>query len=199
MDILIATNNAHKAEELAAILGQIDGVKILTLRDIPEQLPEPVEDGATLEENAYIKAREIHTATGLPVVADDTGLEVAALGGAPGVFSARYAGEDATYADNCHKLLESLKSAADRSARFRTVICYVDAQRTLFAEGSADGVIISEMRGEKGFGYDPLFVPAGQEKTFAEMSPEEKNRISHRARALAGLRDVLSPYLADAE
>ena len=199
MDILIATNNAHKAEELAAILGQIDGVNIVTLRDIPERLPEPVEDGATLEENAYIKAREIHIATGLPVVADDTGLEVAALGGAPGVLSARYAGEDATYADNCRKLLESLEGAGDRSARFRTVICYVDAQRTLFAEGSVDGTILPEMRGEGGFGYDPLFVPAGQKRTFAEISPEEKNRISHRARALAGLGDVLSPYLADAE
>lgn len=199
MDILIATNNAHKAEELAAILGQIDGVSIVTLRDIPERLPEPVEDGATLEENAYIKAREIHTATGLPVVADDTGLEVAALGGAPGVLSARYAGEDASYADNCRKLVESLEGAADRSARFRTVICYVDAQRTLFAEGSVDGTILPQMRGEGGFGYDPLFVPAGQKRTFAEMSPEEKNRISHRARALAGLGDVLSPYLADAE
>ncbi len=198
MDILIATNNAHKAEELAAILGRIEGVNIITLRDIPERLPEPVEDGATLEENAYIKAREIHTATGLAVVADDTGLEVAALGGAPGVRSARYAGEDATYADNCRKLLEALEGSADRSARFRTVICYVDAQRTLFAEGEADGTILPQMRGEGGFGYDPLFVPAGQERTFAEMSPEEKNRISHRARALAGLRDVLSPYLADA-
>ncbi len=198
MNILLATNNAHKVAELTAILGRLEGVRILTLRDIADVIPEPVEDGETLEANAYIKAQEIHAATGLPVIADDTGLETAALGGAPGVMSARYAGEGASYGDNCRKLLEALEGAGDRSARFRTVICYADASRTLFAEGEVEGTILAGMRGEEGFGYDPLFVPAGEQRTFAEMSLEQKNRISHRALALERLRDVLAPYLADA-
>jgi len=197
MTILLATNNPHKAEELAAILAGSDGLRVLTLRELDRTVPEPVEDGASLEANAYIKAHEIHTATGLPVIADDTGLEVAALGGAPGIISARYAGEDASYADNCRRLLAELEGAGDRSARFRTVICYVDQYRTLFAEGSVDGEIMRQARGEGGFGYDPLFLPAGSERTFAEMSAAEKNRISHRGRALVQLRGTLAPYLAE--
>lgn len=198
MQILLATNNPHKSVELAAILGGIEGIGVLTLSDIPTVIPEPIEDGDTLEANAYIKAREIFNATGIPTVADDTGLEVAALGGAPGVFSARYAGEDATYAGNCAKLLGELEGVdgAARTARFRTVICYTDSFRTLFAEGSLDGEIVPEPRGEGGFGYDPLFRPEGEQRTFAEMSAAEKNRISHRARALAALRETLAPYLA---
>jgi XTP/dITP diphosphohydrolase len=199
MRILLATNNPHKAEELGAILSGLDGVEILTLKDLPFAIPEPVEDGDTLEANAYIKAREIFAAAGIPTVADDTGLEVDILNGAPGVFSARYAGESATYADNCDKLLGAMAGApeAERTARFRTVICYVDPLRTLFAEGSVDGTIIDAKRGDAGFGYDPLFRPGGDERTFAEMKPEEKNRISHRARALAALRQTLSLYLAE--
>jgi XTP/dITP diphosphohydrolase len=197
MDILLATNNRHKAEEMAALLAGIEGVNIVTLGELPEKVSEPVEDGETLEANAYIKAREVFVATGIPTIADDTGLEVAALDGGPGVYSARYAGDGATYADNCRKLQLEIAGAADRSARFRTVVCYTDQYRTLFAEGSVEGVIVEEPRGNAGFGYDPLFAPAGGNATFAEMSPEEKNSISHRARALAALRDLLTTYITD--
>lgn len=195
MKILLATNNAHKAEEIRAVLSELNGIEILKPSDLSEPIPEPEEDGETLEENAFIKAREIHEATGLPVIADDTGLEVAALNGAPGVFSARYAGPDATYADNCRKLLSALKGVDDRSARFRTVICYVDSRRTLFAEGSVEGTITREEQGEGGFGYDPVFRPEGHDATFARMTPEEKNLISHRGNALRHFRDVIAPYL----
>ena len=199
MRILLATNNPHKAEELASILGASGELTVLTLRDLPEVPPEPVEDGQTLEANAYIKAREIFEATGIPTVADDTGLEVLGLDGAPGVFSARYAGESATYADNCAKLQAELaaRAGADRTARFRTVICYVDPFRTLFAEGSVEGEIVEAPRGDGGFGYDPLFRPYGGDRTFAEMSPAEKNRISHRAQALAAFEESLRPYLGE--
>jgi XTP/dITP diphosphohydrolase len=195
MNILIATGNPHKGAEIAAILSGIEGLKVLTLADLPEAPAEPVEDGTTLEENAYIKAREIFEATGIPTLADDTGLEVPALEGAPGVYSARYAGENATYDDNCNRLLSELASKPDREARFRTVICYVDHYRTLFAEGIIDGEITTERRGSSGFGYDPLFLPKGSRLTFAEISPEEKNRSSHRARALSAMAERLKPYL----
>ena len=199
MTILIATNNPHKSDEIVAMLAEFPGVRVLTLRDLAEQPPEPVEDGATLEENAYIKAREIHDATGLPTLADDTGLEVDALGGAPGVYSARYAGEGATYADNCAKLVAELEGKENRRARFRTVMCFVDGARTLFAEGSVEGHIVPVGRGAGGFGYDPIFVPEGSPKTFAEMESAEKNAISHRGRALVAMRAVFEPYLTEAE
>lgn len=199
MKILIATSNRHKSEEIAAILAGFDGLSVLTLSDLAADPPQPVEDGATLEENAYIKAREIHDATGLPTLADDTGLEVEALDGKPGVYSARYAGEAATYADNCAKLVSELTSrgATNFAARFRTVMCFVDGARTLFAEGIVSGRIVLKPRGSAGFGYDPLFVPDGETRTFAEMTSEEKNRISHRARALAQLRDTMQKYLVE--
>ena len=200
MQILIASNNPHKSEEIAAILSGFPGIDILTLRDLAAPPPEPVEDGATLEENAYIKAREVYDATGMPTLADDTGLEVDALGGEPGVHSARYAGAAATYADNCAKLLGELGSrdSAERRARFRTVMCFVDGDRTLFAEGMVEGSIIASPRGDGGFGYDPLFVPDGETRTFAEMPASEKHAISHRGRALAHLREVIAPYLTEA-
>lgn len=207
MQILIASNNPHKSEEIAAILSGLPGIEILTLRDLAAAPPEPIEDGATLEENAYIKAREIHDATGLPTLADDTGLEVDALDGEPGVHSARYAGPSASYADNCARLLSELEAReralesrddVSRNARFRTVICFVDGARTLFAEGSVEGTIITEPRGDSGFGYDPLFVPTGGERTFAEMPAAEKHAISHRGRAIAHLREVIAPYLTEA-
>lgn len=197
MNILIATGNPHKGAEIAAILSAISNTTILTLADLPEALPEPIEDGATLEENAYIKAREIFEATGIPTLADDTGLEVEALNGAPGVYSARYAGEDATYDDNCNRLLAELGESSAREARFRTVICYVDQFRTLFSEGVVEGEITMERRGDGGFGYDPLFLPAGSDLTYAELSPDEKNRSSHRARALAAMAERLTPYLKE--
>lgn len=196
MEILLATNNPHKAEEIRAILSGIDGLKIITPSELDEPIPDPVEDGLTLEENAWIKAHEIHQATGLAVVADDTGLEVTALNGAPGVFSARYAGPDATYQDNCDALLSALSATdvKDRDARFRTVICFTDGMRVLFAEGVVNGAITTEPRGDSGFGYDPLFQPEGSDRTFAEMDSAEKNGISHRGRALKHLRDILADY-----
>lgn len=199
MTILLATNNPHKADELGAILAQSGGVTVLTLRDLPAGIPEPIEDGETLEANAYIKAAEIFQATGIPTIADDTGLEVEALGGAPGVYSARYAGPDATYADNCQKLLNSLAEQPNRHAKFRTVLCFTDGLRTLFAEGSVGGVILRQARGNAGFGYDPIFLPEGHNLTFAEMAPEQKNSISHRGRALVALRAAIAPILAEAE
>ncbi len=197
MNILLATNNQHKAEEIQAILADLEEIQIIRPSDLATPIPEPEEDGRTLEDNAWIKAHEIHQATGLPVIADDTGLEVAALDGAPGVFSARYAGPDATYQDNCKALLSALdrSNSTDRSAIFRTVICYVDDVRVLFAEGSVQGEITTASRGESGFGYDPLFQPEGSNQTFAEMSAAEKNAISHRARALNNLREILAGYL----
>ncbi len=199
MRLLLATNNPHKAAELAAIFSDMEGIRAVTLADLSEVPPEPEEDGDTLEANAYIKAFETFTATGIPTVADDTGLEVAALDGAPGVYSARWAGPGATYADNCARLLQELagRDAAERRARFRTVICYVDGLRTLFAEGSVEGEIVAAPRGDAGFGYDPLFRPLESERTFAEMEAAEKNRISHRARAVAAMRGVLAPYIEE--
>lgn len=199
MTILLATNNLHKAEELSAILTESGKVTVLTLRDLPIAIPEPIEDGETLEANAYIKAVEIFQATGIPTIADDTGLEVAALDGAPGVYSARYAGPDATYSDNCQKLLNALAGQENRQAKFRTVLCYTDGFRTLFAEGMVDGVILHEARGHDGFGYDPIFLPGGHHLTFAEMSPDQKNSISHRGRALVALQATLAPMFAEAE
>ena len=199
MKILLATNNAHKAEEIRAILSGFPELEICTLSEVGLEIPEPEEDGRTLEENAYIKAREIHDSAGLAVIADDTGLEVASLNGAPGVISARYAGENATYEDNCTALLAALANAgsSSRSARFRTVICYVDDLRTLFSEGVVDGVITAEPRGGKGFGYDPIFQPDGFDTTFAQMTSGEKNAISHRGHALRNFNDVFGPYVSD--
>ena len=197
MTILLASNNQHKAEEIKAILSDLQGLSIIKLSDLEQNIPEPIEDGATLEANAWIKAKEIHDATGLPVIADDTGLEIHALDGAPGVYSARYAGENATYDDNCNALLHALKGESNRTARFRTVICYVDTYRTLFAEGEVNGIIAKEKHGTEGFGYDPLFRPDGSKKTFAEMSQEEKNLISHRGRALRNAYTMLAPYISD--
>lgn len=197
MRILLATNNPHKAEEIAAILGDLGPLNLLRLDDLGFPLSEPVEDGLTLEANAFIKARVTFEATAIPTIADDTGLEVAALDGAPGVFSARWAGESATYADNCARLLAELEGRSDRAARFRAVLCYTDEYRTLFAEGIVEGRIVEAPRGDAGFGYDPLFEPDGAGLTFAEMSPDEKNRISHRGRALQQLRAALTAVFGE--
>ncbi len=198
MTILIGTNNRHKAEEMAAILQSSisDQVRILRPEEIPSFPVDIAETGTTLEENAYIKAAEIFEATGIPCIADDTGLEVDALGGRPGVYSARYAGDNADFASNRALLLDELQSThgSSRTARFRTVVCYRDSMRTLFAEGVCEGVITTEEQGDLGFGYDAIFRPTGSDRTFAEMDPEEKNSISHRSRALAGFAAVLAAY-----
>lgn len=181
---MAATANRHKLVEIAAILGS--AVELLPR---PADLGEVVEDGDTLEANARLKAIAVCGHTGQPAVADDTGLEVAALEGAPGVKSARYAGEHADDADNRARLLDELEGAADRSARFRTmaIVAFPNGDE-LLAEGVTTGTIAAAPRGDGGFGYDPVFVPDGGDgRTFAEMSPDEKNAVSHRGRAFRAL------------
>ena len=186
---VLATANPDKAEEIRAILGP--GVELLPR---PESVGEVEETGDTLEENARLKAAALADATGFPAIADDTGLEVDALDGRPGVYSARFAGEDATYADNVAKLLSEMEHMTRRTARFRTVAAVVWPDgRELLAEGEVTGHIATTARGHAGFGYDPLFVPDGDERTFAEMAPDEKHRLSHRGRAFRALAALLPP------
>ncbi len=182
--LVAATANPHKLTEIEAILGS--AVELLPR---PADLGEVIEDGDTLEANARLKAAAVCAHTGKAAVADDTGLEVAALAGAPGVRSARFAGEHANDADNRARLLDELEGAADRSARFRTVAVVVFPDgRELLAEGMMSGVIAAAPHGDGGFGYDPVFVPDGGDgRTFAEMSPDEKNAVSHRGRAFRSL------------
>ena len=165
-----------------------------TLLPRPADVEDVVEDADTLEGNARLKARAIAAATGMPAVADDTGLEVAALGGRPGVFTARYAGEHATYADNRARLLAELDGVEDRRARFRTVAAVVWPDgREVLAEGVSDGTIASSERGGRGFGYDAVFVPSdGDGLTFAEMGEDAKHAVSHRGRAFRALLDELA-------
>lgn len=194
MKLVIATRNAHKLEEIQAIF-DFTNLEVLSAFDFPE-IPDVIEDGETLEENAAKKATEIAAATGCWTLADDSGLEVDALDGAPGVYSARYAGEHGSYADNNVKLLRELADKEDRSARFRTVIALSDPEGNVkLVSGECVGVIIEEGRGANGFGYDPLFVPNGYSETFAELSSEVKNRISHRANALRKAHEAWSELL----
>lgn len=188
MKIIFATNNAHKLSEVQAVLG--DAFTLVTPRDcgITEEIPEEQE---TLEGNASQKARYIYDRTGLDCFADDTGLEVAALGGAPGVHSARYATDGHDFAANNRLLLRNLEGVTDRRARFRTVISLIlNGEEHLF-EGVVEGRIIDRETGCEGFGYDPLFRPDGCGKTFAEMSAGEKNAVSHRGRAVRKLAEYL--------
>jgi XTP/dITP diphosphohydrolase len=192
--LLVSTRNPGKLAEIKAIFA-LPGLDLCSPLDVPG-LPEVEEDGTTLEANAIKKATSLARVSGLWTLADDTGLEVDALDGAPGVWSARYAGEDGNAVLNCIKLLAELTDIADRSARFRTVIALADpAGACRCVEGSCYGVIMDEARGEAGFGYDPLFVPQGYTETFAEMDAAEKNRISHRGRALAAARDAWGELL----
>jgi XTP/dITP diphosphohydrolase len=192
MDLLLATRNAHKARELRELLGAD-----FQLRDLSAfpNIALAEETGNTFAENAALKAiaasqdRQLQHAL---VIADDSGLEVDALGGAPGIYSARYAGENASDAANIDKLLGQLRSDSNRSARFRCVIAVACAGKLLtIVEGAVEGTIVDPPRGNAGFGYDPVFQPVGFDKTFAEMPPELKNRISHRAKAAAALREKL--------
>ena len=197
-EIVLATRNQHKGAELAALLGGLE-VRIRTLADFPTA-PEVKEDGVTCEANAIKKATEVARATGLTAVADDTGLEVDALGGRPGVYAARYAGEQATYDDNCHKLLQELAGVpqAKRTARFLTVAAIASPGGEVhIAQGTLDGLITEESRGERGFGYDPVFFVPEIGKTLAELAPEEKNRVSHRARAFVKMREILEALSSD--
>lgn len=182
--IVFATNNRHKLREIREILGDTVDVRGLDEIGCHEEIPETAE---TLEGNAEIKARFVAERFGCDCFADDTGLEVEALGGAPGVYSARYAGEGCVPADNVAKLLDAMAGRTDRRARFRTVIALLrDGRLTLF-EGIVNGAIATHPAGSDGFGYDPVFVPEGDTRTFAEMTHEEKNAISHRGRAMAKL------------
>jgi XTP/dITP diphosphohydrolase len=193
---VLASANRDKAAEIAAILGSVPGV---TLVPRPDDVPEVEETGETLEDNARLKAVALATATGMPAVADDTGLEVEALDGAPGVFSARFAGEGATYADNVAMLVSELDRVGavmpkTRRARFRSVafMAWPDGSE-LWVEGEVSGVITPAPRGEGGFGYDPLFAPDGFDgRTFAEMTPDEKHSVSHRGRAFRALAERLT-------
>ena len=191
MKIVLATHNHDKEIELQHSLQGL-GVEICSLSEYPD-IGDIEETGTTLLENSLLKARTVYDRTGLPAIADDTGLEVDALDGAPGVYSARFAGADATYEDNLNKLLFSMEEVSEerRSARFRTVISFVDGNQELWTEGHIDGKIIDFPRGNSGFGYDPVFYIPQLEKTFAELSTEEKNKISHRGLALQKLRKIL--------
>ncbi len=180
MKLIFATNNQHKVDEIRAVTGK--KFELLTLQEagIDIDIPEPYD---TLEANATEKSATIYRMTGINCFSEDTGLEVAALNGEPGVKSARYAGDNRSFDKNIEKLLSNLADKNDRSARFRTIISLIiDGQETLF-EGVCKGRIIDEKRGHQGFGYDPVFIPLGSDKTFAEMSMEEKTRFSHRAKA----------------
>jgi XTP/dITP diphosphohydrolase len=190
MRIVLATGNLGKAAEIEVLLADVVGLQLLPR---PAGVPEPVEDGATLIDNARIKAKALVAATGEAAVADDTGLEVDALGGAPGVHTARYAGPDATYDDNIVKLLDELGDAEDRGATWHTVafIARPDGTET-WAEGTCRGVITRVRRGAAGFGYDPIFVPDdGDGRTYAELSVDEKNVVSHRGRAFRALAALI--------
>jgi XTP/dITP diphosphohydrolase len=196
LDLVVASANPDKAAEISDILGPVPGLRLYPR---PPAVPDVKETGATLVDNARLKAAALVAATGMAAVADDTGLEVDALGGAPGVYSARFSGEHATYADNVAKLLSELERVAAlsperRTATFRTVafVAYPDGGEE-WAEGKVDGVIAAAPAGDAGFGYDPVFAPVGfGGRTFAQMSPAEKHAISHRGRAFRALADLLS-------
>ena len=185
MKLIFATNNAHKLEEVKTLLFPFE-IRILSLKDkgINTEIPEDYE---TLEENAIQKARFIYEKTGENTLADDTGLEVAALNGAPGVYSARYAGTNGNAEANIQKLLSEMEGIPDRSARFRTVIALILNGKEYTFEGTVKGHITAFPKGSQGFGYDPVFIPEGYTQTFAEMPLSEKNNISHRANALRKL------------
>ena len=187
--LVFATNNAHKLEEIRAILG--NSIEILSLADIHCHADIP-ETADTLEGNARQKSRYVYEHYGLDCFADDTGLEVESLGGAPGVYSARYAdGQGHDSQANMNKLLKEMEEKNDRKAQFRTIISLIEKGEERQFEGIVKGQITREKRGESGFGYEPIFQPDGYETTFAELGSDIKNRISHRARAVAALCDYL--------
>ena len=200
MKIVAATNNKHKVKELTALFQGSD-TELVTLREIGFT-DEIIEDGATFLENARIKAMAVHKATGLASIADDSGLCVDALGGEPGIYSARYASEDGENSDdkkNNEKLLKNLDPVPEneRTARFVSALCFIDADGTeVSAVGKCEGIITREERGEGGFGYDPLFFFPSFGKTFGELTAEEKNEVSHRANAVKILKEKLTEYFA---
>ncbi|MDR1196216.1 MAG: XTP/dITP diphosphatase [Endomicrobium sp.] len=191
-EIIIATGNRHKVAEIKDILGDVN-VKVIAMTDFPNY-PRTVEDGKTLEENAAKKAKEAAAFFKKWSIADDTGLEVEYLNGAPGVFSARYAGDGCTYEDNNKKLLSALHGAPKdkRNAQFRCVIAISSPEgEVTFAEGRIFGIISENLAGDKGFGYDPIFFVPEQNKTFAQLDEKVKNTISHRAQALQKAKEII--------
>ena len=191
MELVFASNNPHKVKEIKSLLGK--SFKLLSLSDINifDDIPE---NEPMLEGNALAKARFVHTASGKNVFADDTGLEIEALDGLPGVHSARFAGDNKDSSANIKKVLGLLGQNENRNARFRTVIALIINNKEFLFEGTVEGKIIQELRGTEGFGYDPVFIPNGKTRTFAEMELKEKNTVSHRARAFEKLKDFLEHY-----
>ncbi len=190
MKVLFASKNQGKVREVKKILGEA-GIEVLSLADF-EDVPDVVEDRETFLDNSKKKAKEIYDKFRIPVVADDSGLSVEQLNGRPGVYSARYAGEDATDKDNNEKLISELtKLPSPHPARFISVAVYYNGNDYLSALGELKGEIILEPRGQNGFGYDPLFIPEGYNKTLAELTLEDKNRISHRAKAFSKLKMMI--------
>lgn len=191
MKLVFATNNAHKLEEARQILSAY--VEVISLHEAGYD-NDIEETGQTLQENASIKSKTVFSATGLNCFADDTGLEIEALGGRPGVMSARYAGPGHNFSANVDKVLDELKNETNRKARFRTSISLIIDGKEFFFEGIVNGEIMHERAGDGGFGYDPVFRPEGYQQNFAELSSEEKNAISHRGRALEKMVEFLSRY-----
>lgn len=194
--ILIASGNIHKISEIKSVLKKSPNILILSLKDFGIKIVVK-EDGKTLQENALIKAKKTNSVLRMPTISDDTGLFVDALNGAPGIYSARYAGEIAGYKENRMKLLSEMRNVQrdKRSAHFKSVICfYVNDKEHYFFEGVCKGKIIYEEKGKNGFGYDSIFVPDGLNKTFAEMTDSDKNKISHRANALEQFRKFSVSY-----
>jgi XTP/dITP diphosphohydrolase len=189
--ILLATRNRHKIEEIRTMLSDLP-LQVLTLNDFPD-VPPLNEEGTTFQENSLQKAREVYERTKIPALADDSGLEVFYLNGRPGVFSARYAGEEATDEANNLKLLSQMMGVAPRRrrAQFRAVLTLLDDKNVERTEGVCPGMLAEVPRGANGFGYDPIFLPDGFSRTYAELTATEKNTISHRAKALAAMKDVL--------
>ncbi len=194
MKVVIATHNKDKLKELKKGLSNLD-IELLDLSSFPD-IGKIIEDGQTLQENALIKAREVYKLTGFPAIADDTGLEVDALDGEPGVYTARFAGENCSYLDNVNKMLKVMKNikSSDRSAIFKTVMAFVDDKMELFSIGEVKGMIAKEKKGLGGFGYDSIFYVVNEEKTFAEMTIEKKNIISHRGKAIKNFMPKLESY-----
>ena len=197
MKIVLATYNRDKRAEMLAILSSFP-IELLSLDDFPE-IGEIIEDGTTLEENALIKANTVHTKTGLYAWADDTGLEVDALDGQPGVYSARYAGENCTYLDNVNKLLKDMLDFPEnmRTAQFRTAIALVGENMELVTMGVVKGLITNKPKGVGGFGYDPEFYVPNKDKTYSEKKMTEKNQISHRAKAIQNMTNLLQSHFPE--
>ncbi len=192
MNWVVATRNWDKFEEIKDIFADLP-VTLISLRDFPD-VKSVEETGTTLEENALLKARAVHAVTGFPAIADDTGLEVDALDGAPGVYTARFAGPEATYEDNVDRLLSLLQDTlpAERTARFRTCAAFVGPEGEFTAEGQVEGAITRRPRGNGGFGYDPVFQPVNESRTFAQMPLAEKQARSHRGLAFRALYRLLA-------